>query len=248
MGKNEIAPRPADVGRPGPLVPLLGRAIDIACNGLDEDGRLPSTHAPTREQMVALTARSGELNRALAPAEQKEVARMVAYLLAGFRSSGATDEKDARDTVNVYIAALNDLPLWAIRRACELSVKGEAGARDLRFAPSPPELRRAAKGEVEVYERERERLAKVLRAVEIGPAEPTAEDEARRVRLGEKLRKLADELGDGMRAPEPKTPLRRALEMGDDAAVQEALGTMWERPAQASASLLAKLAKPRDAA
>lgn len=50
------------------------------------------------------------------------------------------------DSPRVYLFAVEDMPLEAVKRACRALVRGEVDGRNHSFAPSAPELAQIAKG------------------------------------------------------------------------------------------------------
>lgn len=89
--------------------------------------------------------------------EAKEATAAIGMMLKAFPSaqSNITDE-----SARVYMFAVEDYSLDAIKRACRMFVRGEVKGRNNAFAPSAPELADACKTaegqlKVEHYEAER---------------------------------------------------------------------------------------------
>lgn len=89
--------------------------------------------------------------------EAKEATAAIGMMLKAFPSSQSniTDE-----SARVYLFAIDDFSLDAIKRACRMFVRGEVKGRNNAFAPSAPELADACKTaegqlKVEHYEAER---------------------------------------------------------------------------------------------
>lgn len=90
--------------------------------------------------------------------EAKEAAAAIGMMLKAFPSaqSNITDE-----SARVYLFAVEDFSLDAIKRACRLFVRGEVKGRNSAFAPSAPELADACKvaeGQLKVEHYEADRL------------------------------------------------------------------------------------------
>lgn len=86
-----------------------------------------------------------ELDRFAKPGPTERIGSLVMGMLANFpRQNGTEDTGSAKG--EGYALALDDLPSWAVRRACGFWLRGEhgAGRENYAFAPSPPELRRLA--------------------------------------------------------------------------------------------------------
>lgn len=63
-------------------------------------------------------------------------------MLKAFPSSQSTI---TADSPRVYLFAVEDMPLEALKRACRAFVKGDIAGRNHSFAPSAPELAQVAK-------------------------------------------------------------------------------------------------------
>lgn len=75
---------------------------------------------------------------------QKSRLGIVASMLMAYPMSGGSEET-GRARAMAYLAALDDVPPWAIADAVRRWHRGECGAdHNYRFAPSPAELRSAA--------------------------------------------------------------------------------------------------------
>jgi hypothetical protein len=90
--------------------------------------------------------------------EAKEATSAIGMMLKAFPSSQSniTD-----DSARVYLFAVEDFSLDAIKRACRLFVRGEVKGRNNAFAPSAPELADACKtaeGQLKVEHYEAERI------------------------------------------------------------------------------------------
>lgn len=79
-------------------------------------------------------------------------------MLKAFPSSQSTISDDS---ARVYLFAVEDFSLEAIKRACRLFVRGEVKCRNNAFAPSAPELAdvcKTAEGQIKVEQYEAERV------------------------------------------------------------------------------------------
>lgn len=72
--------------------------------------------APTGAERQALQARRNELMDALAPGNPQDIAQEVRLLKVGFASYGV-DEMSAEVQVGIFVEALAQFPLWAVREA-----------------------------------------------------------------------------------------------------------------------------------
>lgn len=89
--------------------------------------------------------------------ETTEATAAIGMMLKAFPSSQSTM---SADSPRVYLFAVEDFSLDAIKRACRMFVRGEVKGRNNAFAPSAPELADACKTaegalKVEHYEADR---------------------------------------------------------------------------------------------
>ena len=90
--------------------------------------------------------------------EATEATAAIGMMLKAFPSSQSTM---SADSPKVYLFAVEDFSLDAIKRACRLFVRGEVKGRNNAFAPSAPELADACKtaeGQLKVEHYEAERM------------------------------------------------------------------------------------------
>lgn len=90
--------------------------------------------------------------------EAAEATAAIGMMLKAFPSSQSTM---SADSPRVYLFAVKDFSLDAIKRACRLFVRGEVKGRNNAFAPSAPELADACKtaeGQLKVEHYEAERI------------------------------------------------------------------------------------------
>jgi hypothetical protein len=90
--------------------------------------------------------------------ETTEAINAIGMMLKAFPSSQSTI---TADSARVYMFAVEDMPLDAVKRACRMFVRGEVKGRNNAFAPSAPELVdvcRQAEGVLKVEHYEADRL------------------------------------------------------------------------------------------
>lgn len=109
---------------------------------------LPAGLTLTAEERARIEGRLREL-RAVSEADdsqpnQKARLGLLAAMLMAYPMSGGSEEA-GKARANAYLAALDDLPPWAIADAIKRWHRGEGGGKDAnyRFAPAPAELRYA---------------------------------------------------------------------------------------------------------
>lgn len=103
----------------------------------------------TDEDRARITAMVGKL-RGIADADdgqdnQKARIALLAKMLMAYPVASNASEEAGKARVNAYLAALDDVPPWAIADAIRRWHRGEGGGSDAnyRFAPAPAELRYA---------------------------------------------------------------------------------------------------------
>lgn len=74
--------------------------------------------------------------------ETAEATKAIGMMLRAFPSSQSTI---TADSARVYLFAVEDFPLDAVKRACRAFVRGDVEGRNHSFAPSAPELAQVAK-------------------------------------------------------------------------------------------------------
>jgi hypothetical protein len=101
---------------------------------LTADERL-RIEAKVRELRVVIEADDSQDN-------QKARLGLIANMLMAYPTAGGSEES-GRARATAYLAALDDVPPWAIADAARRWHRGEGGGRDAnyRFAPAPAELR-----------------------------------------------------------------------------------------------------------
>lgn len=158
----------------------MARAVDILVSKLDGAGlgfTVASSNAPDAHTLAALQARTGELNASLAPAPAADVSTTLTRFLATFDTvRGSPDE--AQRLLDLHVAVLAGLPLWAIRQACFDWSRGVVPDSKPQFVPAPGELRRIALAKVAPFGAERHAIAKVLSARVVDDPTPEARQTA----------------------------------------------------------------------
>lgn len=120
-----------------------------------------AAEAPTEQQRAFIQNRVAEISASLAPASSKDLlAEVWAMLRTMAIRNGAPEELEA--VVGVYVADLEDLPLWAVSAACRAYRRGDIG--NGTFAPTPGEVRKRAKIYLDHWIDERAKLERILNA------------------------------------------------------------------------------------
>jgi hypothetical protein len=90
------------------------------------------------------------------PADHSEIYKEIAMLLGTFPTFGAGDQS-TKDLLRIYAIALEDFPIWAIRRVVRRVIKGEIEV-DKRVAPTPPIMCDLVRSQLAHHVRELEKL------------------------------------------------------------------------------------------
>lgn len=122
---------------------------------------MPAGRSPTSAQREALGARSAELVAWLSPPPAQSIRVEVAALFGVMASRGG-DEIDLRARLEIYVADLASLPMFALRAAFHAYRTGRLG--DGKWLPTPGELRIAAEGYARHLVDEQAKIRKVLTA------------------------------------------------------------------------------------
>jgi hypothetical protein len=99
--------------------------------------------APSMRDRVTIARRLDDLALIQAQRDTDIGMAKVAEMLMAFQTGGISPE-GAKARANGYMAALQDLPTFAIVEACLRWLRGEAGEQNYNFAPTPPVLRQVA--------------------------------------------------------------------------------------------------------
>lgn len=151
-------------------------------------GEVPHDRALSDDDRQMLTIRVKRIEAWLAPAEPASIADEVQKLFLSMASRTRSD-LDVEMLVRIYINDLNDLPLWAISKACEQFRRGEVG--DAKWAPTQAEIRQVAVRLTANVMNERDEAQRVLSAKVLPPAEKVS------------IRGAADRLLAEMAHPDP---------------------------------------------
>jgi hypothetical protein len=150
---------------PMPAHPRMVAAIARMTNSLDPDGghrfAIPEAAAPTDEQRAFMANRVSEITQSLTRAETSALVAELTTLLRVMKLKNG-DEGEMSGMLRVYIADLEDLPLWAICEACKAFRRAQVG--EGVFAPTPGELRKYAQGLTTAWIEERAKLQRILDA------------------------------------------------------------------------------------
>jgi len=112
---------------------------------------IPASRRLTADERACLDGRRRELRAALrrVPAtdesEAKAVLVAVTKMLLAL-SAGSMNERVAEAKGEAYLGALDDIPAWCVVEAIRRWNRGDCGAHNYDFAPSPAVLRGIAEG------------------------------------------------------------------------------------------------------
>lgn len=137
----------------------------------------------------ALERRRAELDNWLRPASKADypqITKAIAEMLGAF---AANSSGSAQAIVAKYLHIVQDLPSWAIMRACSMIERGEAEAVSLDFRPSAPRLRDVAKIVMGPWLEELAQIKGALLA-----EDPRPEDADMRERVGRLFSELSSTL------------------------------------------------------
>jgi hypothetical protein len=170
---------------------------------------------PTAVERQMMVRRSSEIGAALKPlsiAQIPAAAEAIAGLLVGY--GYARGDRAAEQTVTVYVKHLEQVPLFAIRAACEDVKAGRVFDVDQRTGnrkplnpdkePSTIRLRQIAQKHVDALEAERWRFDKVLMAKRAlpPPADPAMRKRIEKLFFGLRERLAANMAGEDLAAAE----------------------------------------------
>lgn len=146
---------------------------------LEKDGTWWLEQLPTTEQRRGIVERQSSINRTLqaasmSDADKTRIARAVAQALAGWVNAKSSNPEAS---VAGYVLHLQDLPAFAVEKACERVGRGQVEGLSPDFPPSAARLHQLAKEEIEALTTEAITIARVLRAKLQPPRKP--EDDAR---------------------------------------------------------------------
>lgn len=161
------------ITQPPAINPVLLRSLDILLSGASrEEGRavlLPGKTL-TPGDRSALEVRGRVLERSIEHRDNREIAQIVADMLASYPSARTVGE-EARMVITAYVSSLSDLPPWAVQDAARQWARGKAGSDAPAFPPSSAQLYASAEANISRLQLERSRIADALQAVEHQPTD-----------------------------------------------------------------------------
>lgn len=127
-------------------------------------GHAEARKIPDAGERAQLESRAAFLRLNVVPARESEKDRRrmgaaLASLFAGYPSQRNTNSENV---VTTYVSHLQDLPVWAVERACRSVISGNVEGISLDFAPSVARLYQVAKGEVGKIQAEERQIQAVL--------------------------------------------------------------------------------------
>lgn len=157
--------------------PALSRSLDILLSGASRDGgraTLLPGKALTAGERSALEARGRVLERSLEHRDNREIAKIVAEMLASYPSARTVGD-EARMVIAAYVSSLSDLPPWAVLEAARTWARGKAGSDAPAFPPSSAQLYASAEATISRLRLERSRIVDALQAIEHQPTDTERE-------------------------------------------------------------------------
>ena len=118
----------------------------------------------------ALETRARVVDRCLEHRDNREIAKIVAEMLASYPSARAAGE-EARMVIAAYVSSLSDLPPWAVQEAARQWARGKAGSDAPAFPPSSAQLYASAETSIARFRLERSRIADALQSAEHQPTD-----------------------------------------------------------------------------
>ena len=131
---------------------------------------ISSQSGPTDEDRAAMIARRFYLAERTHGAERVAIEAVVSKLMLVFPSMRG-GYQDATEVVGVFAEVLRGLPLWAVRHAADKIATAQSN-RNHAFAPSAPELHKAASDLAAPFAVEQKCLGEVLDAEIYVPVDP----------------------------------------------------------------------------
>ena len=178
---------------PPPILTLPQRMNSLANSVMEVEGKpaYPMDLMPTSEDRDAINSKIDAIQSELAPAHSDAVLKVVATLLMSSPSQAVSGDV-AKGKLAIYVEALGGLPIWAISGAAGKWLRGEVNA-DVRFSPSPGELRRLAEAETLPHRALIVRLQRVLTARPIGRRPDPDERQRTARKFGDLLKSMTEE-------------------------------------------------------
>ncbi len=143
-------------------------------------GDVEAAAVPSPAERAALQHRLDVLRGALVPAGHAAAAARVGAAVSDMLGGGyaSLQNVDRKQHVAGYVAALQDLPAWAVERACSAVRKGQVEGLDPDWPPTHARMHQIAERETATVHAERKQIEAVL-ALRL----PQTADEAQRARM-----------------------------------------------------------------
>lgn len=115
---------------------------------------LPASLIPTNEQKILIEGHLSELDQVLLMTPEEDMAHGELTMLTVTKMMLVLPSRESGDLVaeakgEAYMAALEDVPSWAVQEAMRRWHRGECGAKhDYKWQPGPSVLRELAMTEV----------------------------------------------------------------------------------------------------
>jgi hypothetical protein len=137
----------------------MNRATRQGHNTLVLDEEIP------QDKRMVLMNRARQLHAALATkASYFEIRQQIESLMISFNSVRRIDKTEAALITAKYIDILQELPLWAIARACHEIERGTVSDVSLDYPPAAPRLREVVLRFMAFQQEEYARITSLLRA------------------------------------------------------------------------------------
>lgn len=153
------------ISAPGAAPHDVAHTLDLAVSALGYIEGKPMFNSvermPNAAERNALSRRLGILDASLQVRDGKAVARAISGLMAMF-GRGREDDGDFAARVEMYVRALDDVPAWAVVKACDNHARGRGTQQ--AFMPTSAELHVAAENLCSSIKRERRQIVDVLTA------------------------------------------------------------------------------------
>ena len=131
-----------------------------------------------RRTIQELETTISELQQSLAPAKREQIIGFLRLLVVTLRAEN--DDASMEERLSVYLIAVRDISLSAIRRTTEKIIQGRV-PEVTKFLPTAPELANICRAEESIDRRRLERFKDELRIRKaLPPPDLSPEEEARR--------------------------------------------------------------------
>lgn len=126
---------------------------------------MEAVHVPNPAERELLGVRLESLQRALQPAayndiDRKKIAASVLEMVG--MNYASMINADRQKIAAAYVVELQDLPAWAVERACLAVRRGKVPDLNPDFPPSAPRLHQIAEAEMKAVRAEKEEISSVL--------------------------------------------------------------------------------------